>query len=123
MADLFTALSQRRLIPPDALAAFLVGSVARGWANPGSDYDVNVVTTAPPATGPTGRVLLPLDPPAVPVADVALADRRCEVKYFLDTQVDQLLAKVSWASYEGAGTAGGQLGTVEELFLARLAGC
>jgi hypothetical protein len=123
MSDLLPVLLSRGLVPSDALAAFLVGSVARGWANPGSDYDVNVVTAVPPTSGPTGQVLLPLDPPTVPVADAALPDRRCEVKYFLDTQVDQLLAKVSWAAYEGAGTAGGQLGTVEELFLERLATC
>lgn len=127
MSDRFAGcmaeLERRSLLPEPTLAAFGVGSVARGWANPGSDYDINLVSTSPWETG-SGTVLrVLLDPPTLPAEVLRVDDRAWEVKYWLDDQVDQLLEKVSWAAYERSRAAGQLLVDTEEVFLERLATC
>jgi nucleotidyltransferase-like protein len=122
-AGCLAELERRGLLPEPALAAFVVGSVAKGWANTTSDYDICVVTTRPWA-GESGKQLrVLLDPPTVPSAMTEVDSRRWEVKYWLDSQVDQMLAKVSWPAFEEGRVAGQILVDTEELFLERLVSC
>jgi len=116
-------LERRSLLPQPTLAAFLVGSVTRGWANPLSDYDINLVCTRQPVGAGGKALLVHLDPPTVQAEVLRVADRRWEVKYWLDDQVDQLLAKVSWPAFEQSGVAGQLLTDTEEVFLERLVTC
>lgn len=122
-AGCLAELEQRALLPQPCLSAFIVGSVTRGWDNGSSDYDINLVCEQPwPAEeGMVG--LLKLDPPILPVAILHVDGRRWELKYWLDTQVDQVLAKVSWDAFEGTRLAGQALTDTEEVFLERLATC
>jgi Nucleotidyltransferase domain len=121
-AGCLAELQRQALLPEPTLAAFVVGSVARGWANPTSDYDIYLVSTRPAAGG--GKVLrVPLDPPTVPSAVTHVDGRRWELKFWLDSQVDQMLGKVSWEQFEDGRVAGQILVDTEELFLERLATC
>lgn len=122
-ADCLAELEQRSLLPGSALAVFGVGSVARGWANPQSDFDVNIVSVQPWPTAAGKGLRVPLDPPSVPTEIFPAGGRRCETKYWLDSQVDQLLAKVSWEQFNAGQVAGELLIDTEELFLERLVTC
>lgn len=122
----FEELESRRLLPPDLLALCCVGSVARGWANAGSDYDFNVVSRTPwrvPEESSVQAIPVPLRPDAVPMVTLFVGGRRWEVKYWLDAQVDQMLGKVGWEQFEKGGSGARALIDVEELFLERLATC
>lgn len=111
------------LLPASHLAVMCVGSMARGWANDGSDYDFNVVTTGP-WYGPAVRTIpVALRPGSVPAAVEHVAGRRWEIKYWLDIQVDQMLAKVSWERFEERTATADALTGTEELFLERLITC
>src|SRR6185437_2110412 len=99
----------------------LVGSQARGWANPTSDYDFCVVTERPFCSAETRSVGIPLDPPVMAVREVIVAERRCEIAYWTQTQIEQMLAKVSWARFESSGASLKSLIDVEQALLERLA--
>jgi len=116
-------LRELELLPGDYLAVFCVGSVARGWANAASDYDLNIVTAKP--WQPAGGQSLPvsLEPSTVPIAAVYVDGRRWELKYWVDAQVDQMLAKVTWDHFESTSAAVKNLMEIEELFLERVASC
>lgn len=117
-------LCGRDLIPADAVAAFLVGSMARGWGHATSDVDVVVVTRSPVTTRDKQSIDVPLEPAVLPISVFEHEDRRWEVKFWLDGQVDQLIAKVSWASFEDESrVANNPLSEVEQLFLERLYSC
>lgn len=114
-------LTAAGLIPPDVCAAFLAGSVARGWSNPGSDYDIYVISEGLLRNAGPG-ILMPLDPDIVPV-HVGYADgRRWEIKYWTDGQIQQVLDKVSAACFE-VGETGYSLNAVEELLVERVMTC
>ncbi|MFC5215344.1 hypothetical protein [Streptomyces coerulescens] len=123
LLDCLEALENRNLLPADHVAVLCVGSVARGWANDRSDYDFNVIAHGP-WQGPSVRTIpVPLWPAWVPAVVEYVDGRRWEIKYWLDVQVDQMLAKVAWDRFdEGASTARA-LTDAEELFLERLASC
>jgi hypothetical protein len=81
-------------LPSDRLAVCVVGSVARGWDNPASDVDMWVVTEA--VRPPTSRSApVGLDPDRIAVEVGWAGDRRCEVKYWTDDQVGQVVAKMA----------------------------
>ena len=122
-SGLIGTLAARRLLPADCLAVLLVGSAARGWDNGRSDYDFYVVTTGSWASRTCHAVAVPLDPPTVPVEVLYQAARRWELRYWLDSQVDQVFAKVSWAEFERDRAERPVLSRPEELLLARLADC
>ncbi|WP_344599698.1 hypothetical protein [Streptomyces glaucus] len=123
LAGCLEGLELRGLLPADHLAVICVGSVARGWANDGSDYDFNVIAPGP-WHGPSARTIpVPLRPGTVPSAVEYVDGRRWEVKYWLDIQVEQMLAKVSWSEFEQGGAAARALTDAEELFLERLSTC
>ena len=121
--DWLAPLHDRNLIPDDTVAAFLVGSVARGWENSRSDYDIYVVTTEEWQTETYNTTLMPLDPPRVRSEVFYENGRRWEVTYWLESQIDQMLAKISWERYTGGVFAGEILSPREETSLGRLAHC
>lgn len=116
-------LDSRGLLPEDHLAVLCVGSVARGWANEKSDYDIYVVTGEYWANHQSRALPVSLRPHTVPTVSLEVAGRRWELKYWQDDQVDQMLAKVSWDSYEEGASSVKFLSDVEELCLERLLSC
>lgn len=121
--DFLGVLAEQGLVPATGLAAFVVGSTARGWAHHTSDVDLVVVCGEPFEDDRTLRHDVPLEPDHLPVVAFQHADRRWEVKYWLDGQVDQLLAKVGWDRFGDDRTVGHRLAEVETLFLSRLRTC
>lgn len=122
-ASYLDVLHQLGLFPAAALAAFVVGSTARGWAHRTSDVDLVVVTDTPFSDDRLLDLEVPLDPGTVSVAPVGHDGRRWEVKYWLDSQVDQLFDKVGWDVFETGRQTADRLSPVERLFLARLGYC
>ena len=110
------------LLPADALSAFCVGSVARGWATPASDVDIYVVTGEPFRIAESVGLTVPLYPDVV-WAHIAYVDgRQWEIKYWTDGQVGQMLGKVSTERFDAGGMAK-SLTDVEEAFIERLLTC
>lgn len=122
-SGLIDMLELRALVPNDCLAVLLVGSAARGWDNDRSDYDFYVVTTRPWASETCQAVAIPLNPPIAPVEILYHAGRRWELRYWLDSQIDQMFEKVSWTEFERDRTERRVLSPPEELLLARLTDC
>ncbi|MBQ1050204.1 nucleotidyltransferase domain-containing protein [Micromonospora sp. C51] len=116
-------LRKRNLLPDEVLAAFVVGSAARGWHNARSDYDIYIVTTSQRDPGKGDHIPIPLDPPFLMSEIFYAQNKRWEIKYWLDSQVDQMLDKVSWEAYERGTSAGGVLTLAEELMFSRLSNC
>jgi predicted nucleotidyltransferase len=113
-------LEIRGLLPRDSLAVLLVGSAARGWDNGRSDYDFYIVTARPWTSRTSQALAIPLDPPTVPIEILYHAGRRWELRYWLDSQIDQMFEKVSWPEFERDRTERRVLSPPEELLLARL---
>jgi hypothetical protein len=115
-------LTAAGLIPPDVCAAFLTGSVARGWSNPGSDYDIYVISEGLFRNVGPGGIPMPLDPGILPVHVGYVDGRRWEIKYWTDGQIGQVLNKVSAACFE-AGETSYSLNDIEELLVERIMTC
>lgn len=122
-AGCLAEITRRGLLPDASRAVLLVGSAARGWDNPTSDYDISVVHVGEPWRGSGPDLQVPLEPAILPTEVIYVDGRRWELKYWLDGQVDQMLGKVSWAEFEKAGIATGLLMDQEEVFLERLVTC
>ncbi|MDX2292336.1 MULTISPECIES: hypothetical protein [Streptomyces] len=121
--DLSTCLPEleaRGLLPADVLSVSIVGSVARGWGNAGSDYDFNIVTTSPWTGADTQSIPVPLRPDFLPTASLNVGDRRWEIKYWTDDQIGQVIDKVGWPQFESGEVGAKTLIEAEELFLERL---
>ncbi|NWF29769.1 nucleotidyltransferase domain-containing protein [Streptomyces sp. PKU-EA00015] len=116
-------LRNEGLLPEDHRAVLCVGSVARGWANERSDYDLVVVTGEPFATERARPLPVPLRPGTVPTVTVHVDGRRWEIKYWTDDQIGQLLDKVSWERFDSGTVSAKVLLDVEELCLERLLTC
>ncbi|MGA4863173.1 nucleotidyltransferase domain-containing protein [Streptomyces lavendulocolor] len=116
-------LSARGLLPEHYEAAFVVGSLARGWNNAMSDVDVCVVTREPWTGRGHGVIRVPLSPDTVATEGFRADDVDWELKYWLDGQVDQMLGKVAWSAFEGPTLVGQRLTREEEKFLVRLLTC
>jgi len=116
-------LQERDLVPPGALAAFVVGSAARGWDNARSDYDVYVITSTEQVRASADAVPVSLDPPWLRTEQFYARDRRWQVTYWLDAQVDEIFDKVSWDAFENGRVTDDTLGHREELLLSRLGDC
>lgn len=115
-------LGELDLLPTNALATYVVGSTARGWAHGTSDTDL-VVVSAEPIAEPHLFMPVPLDPDTVPVAQFSHDGRRFEVKYWLDRQVDQLFDKISWSTFAADHEIEYRLAIAEQVFCARLMCC
>lgn len=98
----------------------LVGSMARGWSNPKSDYDFYLITTLPRVGTSGGVYRLPLDPPEVRTESFYSDGKRWEVTYWTADQARQMTEKVSWTSFESDVVAGQVLHWREEIFLERV---
>ena len=123
LSGLIDIVDRRGLLPNDCHAVLLVGSAARGWDNGRSDYDFYVVTTRSWVSETCQVMAIPLNPPTLPVEILYHAGRRWELKYWLNSQIDQMLEKVSWAEFERDRTERPVLSPPEELLLARLTDC
>jgi HEPN domain-containing protein len=118
-AEIGAEIDRRGLRPATCRGIFVGGSLARGWEHAKSDADTYVIVTEPWSGPDDGRTAVKLDPPTVPVRVFYLGTLRCELRYWLDAQVDQMLAKVSWPEFEG-GFYGESLSVAETMFLGRL---
>lgn len=121
--DWLAPLCERQLIPADCIGALVVGSAARGWLNPRSDIDLYLVTTEEVSSDTGTLIPMSLNPPRVQSESFYYGGRRWEVTYWLERQVEQVLARVSWEEFGGETPAGFALGEREELLLARLGNC
>jgi hypothetical protein len=86
--------------PDDTVAAFLSGSLARGWGNETSDLDVLVISRDFFEGAEGERIHVALQPDTLGSARIFADGRRWDIQYWSQGQVEQLLNKVSWASYE-----------------------
>jgi hypothetical protein len=120
--DAAKELDSRSCLPAERLALLVVGSMAQGWANEDSDLDMYVVTSEL-WSGSRARVAVPLDTDFVSAEVQYVEGRRCEIKYWLDSQVDQMLAHVTWEEFEQPSQAAKILHVLEESFLERLVTC
>lgn len=116
-------LSRRDLLPSGCRAAYVTGSLARGWANPLSDVDIYLVCDEPWRNPSASFFSVPLRHPTVATTYFHAQERRWELKYWTTDQVDQLLDKVSWAEFEAAKSIGQILTRDEEQFLERMLSC
>ncbi|MFI1221096.1 MULTISPECIES: hypothetical protein [unclassified Streptomyces] len=116
-------MERRGLIPADCLAVCCVGPAARGWADEGGGYDFHVISSTPWNTEGARTLPVALDPAGVPSITLTVAGRRWELTYWLESQVRQVLAKVTREQFEGGGAAVGVLTDAEELFLERMSAC
>jgi len=110
-------------LPPNPLAVFAVGSVARGWANSRSDYDLNIVSKRPWRGKIVRTLVVPLRTPSIPTLELVINGRRWELKYWTDSQVDEMMGKVTWDEFEEGSSSSKALVENEELFLERLTTC
>jgi hypothetical protein len=122
-AHCLPVLRELGLLPGTEPAAFVAGSTVRGWDHGASDLDLVVVCAERFRDDRLVRVTVPLSPGEVDAIGFTHEGRRWEVKYWLDDQVDQVLAKVSRESFENHRTAGARLVPDEEILLGRMATC
>jgi hypothetical protein len=106
-------------VPAGLRAALLVGSYARGWANEGSDLDVVMVAESRPDKA-VHPLPVPLDPAEIVFTSGYAGSLGWEVKYWLTGQLEQLLDKVRWETFETNRAAAQSLTDQEELLLERL---
>jgi hypothetical protein len=108
------------LLNDQHLSVLAAGSVVRGWSNADSDLDLYVICTDHEGVSGSRWLSVPLQPSVVPLATTFVAGRRCDIEYWLDGQVDQLLDKIGWATLDRVGPASSQLVPHELDFLERL---
>jgi hypothetical protein len=113
-------LSNKGLLPESTRAVMLAGSSARGWHDARSDFDIYIITDRPWFSDSTRSFTVPLEPSSVGTESFYVGTRRWEITYWLDSQVEQLLEKVSWEAFRSDLMAGGVLTESEENFLVRL---
>jgi hypothetical protein len=112
-------LRERGLLPDTVHAMLLSGSLVRDWQHANSDVDVYVIVSGPWRSPTSGDSPVSLRPETVPTETVHVDDCRWEVKYWQDSQVDQVVEKVSREGFEsGAGIR--TLTDNESTFLERL---
>lgn len=124
VSDMSDELVSKGHVPSVAeglICLMLVGSQARGWANPTSDFDICVVTRAPYKHAEARSVAVPLDPASTRVREFEVLGRRCELAYWTSGQIEQMVSKVSWSAFESEGVSLKSLVEVEETLLERFA--
>lgn len=88
-------LAERGLLPRERSAVYLSGSLVRGWGNAQSDLDVIVVSGGTCVPETNGSRPAAVAPGFLPVHSFYAGDRRWEVEYWTESQVDELLDAVS----------------------------
>ncbi|MFI0796869.1 hypothetical protein ACH4OY_29905 [Micromonospora rubida] len=114
------SLGDRRLFPASCLAVFVGGSMARGWHHARSDADLYVITAEPWCGDSNGSTPVSVTPDTVPTNVIYIDERRWELRYWLDSQVDQVLDRVSWHAFQSDDSAGQRISDVEVALLGRL---
>jgi hypothetical protein len=107
-------LAAEGLLPDQYHAVYLAGSLVRGWGNDSSDLDCYVVTDIGWESPTAQRSEVDLEPHHVLTESRYLSTRRWEIQYWLDRQVDQMLAKVTDVNREA------EITRVDAVFLRRL---
>ncbi|MEV7190836.1 nucleotidyltransferase domain-containing protein [Streptomyces sp. NPDC093510] len=93
-------LEKRALLPDEYSAVYISGSIARGWGNETSDLDIYVITPEPWAGDGEASAPVGLEPNFVPIGITHVNKVRWDIEYWSQSQVEQLIAKVSWASFD-----------------------
>ena len=102
----------------DTVAVLVIGSRARGWANPTSDHDFLVVLRREIEIQEAKRVAVALIPPTVQVREVVTPTGQYEFAYWTEGQISQLLDQVSRARFDAGSLSA--LGDAEEDVMERL---
>ncbi|WP_406739521.1 nucleotidyltransferase domain-containing protein (plasmid) [Streptomyces sp. NBC_00853] len=118
--DSLGELKSRGFLPEDFSAVFIGGSVARGWNNPLSDIDFYVVVPEPWTSATSDHVTVPLTPNRIVTEAFDVDGRRWEIRYWLSSQLDQVLEKISWEDFDGGVVPAYKLNHVEETLLERI---
>jgi hypothetical protein len=119
--DSLAELSSRGLRPELIEAAFLCGSLARGWGNEKSDADIYLILPERWQSETATNISVQLTPTTVPLETIYVNGRQWEVKYWMEDQVSQILDKVSWEQFEDKTEY--RLTNTEHGLLARLPSC
>ena len=118
--DTLSILAANDLLPADRVAAFLTGSLVRGWGNATSDMDAYLVVREPWTRPAESTSRISGAPGEVPVAVFYEGDRRWDVEVWRDEQVDDLLHRVSWPEFEAGRTSRETLTRPDVAFIQRL---
>jgi predicted nucleotidyltransferase len=116
-------LEELKLVPATQLSTFVVGSMARGWNHQTSDVDLVVVSTEAFVDDRVFMLTVPLAPKVLPTVAFNRDDRRWDVKFWLDSQVDQVLEKVSWEAFDTDTRIRDRFNLDEVLLIERLMTC
>lgn len=116
-------LRERDLLPPTVLATLVVGSAALGRTHSLSDLDLVVVSAEPMVDDRLLVQSVSVIPDVVPVTAFTQGGQRWEIRFWLDSQIDQLIDRVSWNAFENDRKSDGRITFAEELFLDRLRTC
>ncbi|HEX5114236.1 MAG TPA: hypothetical protein VFW65_03455 [Pseudonocardiaceae bacterium] len=114
-----TDLVAAGLVPATSRCVFAAGSLVRGWGNSSSDVDVYVVSDEEWRSDTAVYTSVGLEPATVVGESTRLDGVAWDLHYWLDSQVDQVMAKVSWEAYEAGGNAGSRLASPEIALLER----
>ena len=114
-------LRERELLPPSYRAIWLGGSLVRGWGNVTSDLDVYVIVDEPWTHATGSSSVISMEPGSVPVEVFYVDGRRWDVEYWLDSQVDTFLERVSWQAFESGRSKGDDFTRPEIAMAQRLA--
>jgi hypothetical protein len=88
-------LERRGLLPASYESVFAAGSLVRGWGNERSDLDLYVIVNEPWESENAQIDSVALHPDSIPVEAFYVDARRWDVEYWLESQVDQLFAKIA----------------------------
>jgi hypothetical protein len=113
-------LREHGVLPSSYEAIWLGGSLIRGWGNATSDFDVYVIVTEPWTHETTSHSATSVGPGPVPVEVFYVDGRRWDIEYWLDSQVDEILRRVSWESFEAGRYTGGDFTRHEIAMVQRL---
>jgi predicted nucleotidyltransferase len=92
LPDLDTLQQAEVPLPASPLCVYLSGSFASGMAHASSDFDIFVVTAQPfSPDDQTGVGHVSVEPHSYPIVIRDLPEGRCDIEYWLDVQVDELL--------------------------------
>jgi hypothetical protein len=89
----------------------------RGWGNAGSDLDIYVIAESAWRSSTAQVDTVALDPDSIPVEGIIVDGRRWDIEYWLESQVNQVVKKVSAESLTGNQPAGRRMTSAEITFL------
>lgn len=112
-------LERHGLLPDSYNAVYAGGSLVRGWGNDRSDLDLYVIVDEPWQSKSAQIDSVALHPDSLPVEGIYVDGRRWDVEYWLETQVDQVFAKVSSETLESIQPAAKRMMDAEVAFLER----